>query len=217
MVLDRDLVADVNDELVWDPKLDSAAIAVAVADGVVTLRGTVGSLREKREAKNAAQRVLGVSSVDNQLQVRLLTTQRRADADIRGDVLQALVLDSRVPDTVDAKVVDGFVTLTGNVDWPYQRDEARFVAGNIAGTLEVVDDIVIDRATPNTWDMEQAITKAFQRNAGFDADELTLSTAAGTVTVAGTVSSWAERNEALAAVWAAPGVTAVQDELTIKY
>jgi osmotically-inducible protein OsmY len=119
-----DLTAYVNDELFWDPKVDNAAIAVSADDGKITLRGTVGSLREKREAKKAAQRVYGVVSVDNQLQVRLLTDGGRLDADIRGDVLQALALDSLVPQSVDAKVDDGFVTLTGTVDWQYQRDEA---------------------------------------------------------------------------------------------
>src|ERR1700754_1196733 len=120
MSYDSNLTADVSDELFWDPKLDSTAIAAAADDGAVTLRGTVGSLREKREAKKAAERVFGVTSVDNQLQVRLLTDARRDDADIRGDVLQALMLDSMVPKTVDAEVNDGYVTLTGTVDWQYQ-------------------------------------------------------------------------------------------------
>jgi len=87
MSLDTDLAADVTDELFWDPKVDSAAIAVSANDGTITLRGTVGSLREKREAKKAAQRVFGVISVDNQLQVRLMNEAKRADADLRGDVL----------------------------------------------------------------------------------------------------------------------------------
>ncbi|MGX7677531.1 BON domain-containing protein [Jatrophihabitans sp. DSM 45814] len=217
MVLDQELVANVSDELMWDPKVDSAAIAVSVEDGAVTLRGTVGSIREKREAKNAAQRVFGVLSVDNRLQVRLLTANKRADAEIRGDVLQALMLDSIVPSTVDAKVNDGFVTLTGTVDWQYQRDEADYVASNIAGTLDVLDDIAVSGPTPNASDTKQEITKAFKRNAGFDANDLTVSTAAGTVTVAGTVRSWAEHDEAIGAAWAAPGVTSVRDELAISY
>src|SRR6478736_5516302 len=135
MSFDTDLTADVSDELFWDPKLDSAAIAVSADDGKVTLRGTVGSLREKREAKKAAERVFGVISVDNQLQVKLMNDQRRSDAELRGDVLQALMLDSLIPTAVDAKVQDGFVTLTGTVDWQYQRDEADFVASNIVGAL----------------------------------------------------------------------------------
>jgi hypothetical protein len=92
-----ELAREVTDELFWDPKVDSAAIAVSAADGVVTLRGTVGSLREKREAKKDAERVWGVLSVNNDLQVRLLNDDRRADADLRGAVLQALALDGAVP------------------------------------------------------------------------------------------------------------------------
>jgi osmotically-inducible protein OsmY len=88
MSFDTDLTADVSDELFWDPKLDSTAVAVSADDGKITLRGTMGSLREKREAKKAAQRVFGVISVDNQLQVKLMNDDKRADAELRGDVLR---------------------------------------------------------------------------------------------------------------------------------
>src|SRR6476660_10226382 len=124
MSMDTDLVADVSDELFWDPKVDNTAIAVSADNGKITLRGTVGSLREKLEAKKAAERVYGVTSVDNSLQVRLMNDAKRGDAEVRGDVLQALMLDSLVPSTVDAKVDDGLVTLTGGANWQYQRDEA---------------------------------------------------------------------------------------------
>src|ERR1700742_103398 len=140
MSYDTKLEGNVSDELFWDPKVDNVAIAVSANDGTVTLRGTVGSLREKREAQKAAQRVVGVVSVDNQLQVRLMVGERRADAELRGDVLQALMLDSLIPKTVDAKVDDGFVTLTGTANWQYQRDEAEFVASNIVGALDIFDE-----------------------------------------------------------------------------
>jgi osmotically-inducible protein OsmY len=212
-----DVVVNVNDELFWDPKLDSTEIAVAAEDGTVTLRGTVGSLREKREARKAAQRVFGVNSVDNQLKVRLLDGQGRSDSDLRGVVLQALMLNSSVPKTVDATVSDGFVTLTGTVSWQYQRDEADFVASSIAGLLDVFNEIEIVPPMPNATDTEGSIKKAFLRNAALDADELTISTLNGAVTVKGTVRSWAEHDEAMDAAWAAPGVTSVRDDLTIKY
>lgn len=217
MSWDSDLVGNVSDELFWDPKVDNAAIAVSAKAGTVTLRGTVGSLREKREAKNAAQRVIGVLEVDNQLKVRLMGDEGRLDADIRGDVLQALMLDSLVPATVDAKVLDGLVTLTGTVDWQYQRDEADFVASNIVGALDVFNEIVINNPTPDAGDVEDSIKKAFTRNATLDAEDLTITTANGVVTVKGTVSSWAERNAALDAAWSAPGVTEVKDDLTVAY
>src|SRR4029077_12053422 len=113
MLSNDELTKNVTDELFWDPKVQSTSIAVASDGGTVTLRGTVGSFREKREAKKAAERVYGVTSVENELNVRLMTDNARNDADIRGDVLQALMLDTIVPDTIDAKVNDGEVALTG--------------------------------------------------------------------------------------------------------
>lgn len=217
MSWDSDLVDDVSDELFWDPKVDNVAIAVSAKAGEITLRGTVGSLREKREAKKAARRVVGVLDVDNQLKVRLMGDQGRVDADIRGDVLQALMLDSLVPSTVDAKVRDGVVTLTGTVDWQYQRDEAEFVASNIVGALDVFDEIEIEKPQPSAGDLQESIDKAFKRNAALDAEGLNVSADNGVVTVKGTVRSWAERDEAIDAAWSAPGVTTVRDDLTVAY
>jgi osmotically-inducible protein OsmY len=212
------LTADVGDELFWDPKVDSEAIAVSADDdGNITLRGTVGSLREKREAKKAAERVFGVMSVDNKLQVRLLTEARRDDAELRGDVLQALLLDSIVPKSVDAKVSDGFVTLTGTANWQYERDEAEFVASSIVGALDVFDEIELTHPTADADDVQKAIKKAFKRNASLDAKDLHVSSSNGTVTVKGTVRSWAEHDEAIDAAWAAPGVTSVLDDLSVVY
>ena len=132
-----------HDELFWDPKVHSTSIAVASDGGTVTLRGTVGSFREKREAKKAAERVYGVTKVQNELNVHLITDDARSDADVRGDVLQALMLDTLVPATIDAKVNDGEVALTGEAEWQFQRDEAMQVAGNIRGVLDVWDEIAI--------------------------------------------------------------------------
>jgi osmotically-inducible protein OsmY len=217
MSYDSDLVADVNDELFWDPKVDNEAIAVSADDGKITLRGTVGSLREKREARKAAERVFGVISVDNQLQVRLMNDAKRGDAELRGDVLQALMLDGLIPKTIDAKVDDGFVTLTGTADWQYQRDEADFVASNIVGALDVFNEIELEYPTPDRGDVEKSIKKAFKRNAALDAEDLDVSTSNGSVTLKGTVSSWAEHDEAIDAAWAAPGVNSVHDDLIVAY
>jgi len=212
-----DLTQSVTDELFWDPKVDNLTIAVSADDGKITLRGTVGSLREKREAKKAAERVFGVISVDNQLQVKLMDDVKRDDAELRGDVLQALMLDSLVPKTVDAKVEDGFVTLTGKANWQYQRDEAEFVASNIVGAFDVFDEIELEYPTPNAGVVHESIEKAFKRNATLDANDLHVSTSNGTVTIKGTVSSWAEHDEAIDAAWAAPGVKSVHDNMTIAY
>jgi osmotically-inducible protein OsmY len=214
---DDQLVNDVNAELIWDPKVDAEAVAVSARDGVVTLRGTAGSFLEKRAAKAAAERVHGVKRVDNHLQVRLLDTAGRDDADLRGDVLQALVLDSQVPATVDARVEDGRVTLTGHAEWDYQRSEAARVAGNVQGVVDVRNDVTLTGANPDAHDVEESIRAAYARNAKLDAKALTVETDAGTVTLKGTVRSWAEHDEAVSAAWATAGVRHVKDHILVKY
>ena len=214
---DQDLRDDVNEELRWEPKVHSEEIAVGVHDGVVTLRGTVGSLRDKREATNAAQRVHGVKSVDNKLAVRLLGAVARKDAELRGDVLQALMLDALIPSTIEATVTDGYVRLSGTAEWKYQRDEAEFVAGNVRGVVGVWDDIEVTGAEPSGDNVERGIEKAFKRNAKLDAKDVKVETDGRTVTLRGTVASWAEHDEAVAAAWAAPGVQKVKDRLLVAY
>jgi osmotically-inducible protein OsmY len=207
----------VTDELYWDPRLDSSAIAASVDDGKVTLRGTVGSFAEKREAANATRRVAGVESVENALQVRLLDEHLRGDADLRGAVLRALDLNGLVPSSIDARVDDGYVTLTGTAVWIYQRDEAEQVAGNVLGVLGVVDEIELKNPEPRPGDVTKSIGQAFKRNAKLDAEGLTVDTWNGTVSLTGTVGSWAEHDAALATAWAAPGVTNVEDHLRVTY
>ena len=212
-----ELTRHVTDELFWDPKVDNAAIAVSADDGVVTLGGTVGSLRQKREAKKDAERVWGVKSVNNDLQVRLLNDDRREDADLGGAVLQALMLDSLVPATVDADVDDGMVTLKGQANWHFQRDEAETVATNVAGVVSVDNAIELVPPAPSAEDLEHSIKKAMERNAKLDADSVSVESSNGTVTVRGTVSSWADHDEAVSAAWAAPGVTRVKDHILVAY
>jgi len=212
-----ELRLDVAAELSWDPKVDSRQIAVSADDGAVTLCGTVGSLREKREAGKAAVRVYGVTEISNELQVRLLDGSRRKDADLRGDVLQALMLDSLVPMTVDAKARDGHVTLTGTAQWHYQRDEAELLTASVPGVCGIENGITLTSAQDGC-DIRNGITGAFRRSARLDPDELSVDTTAyGRVILAGAVSSWSEHDEAVAAAWSAPGVTEVDDRIVIEY
>lgn len=212
----KSLQQAVRDELAAEPRVDAAEIAVSAEHGVVTLKGTVGSPRQKQEASRAAQRVHGVREVQNDLEVRLLVGDRRDDAELRGAVLQALTLDSMVPATVDAKVDRGMVSLTGRVNWNYQRNEAEFVAGNVRGVRGVRSEIVLD-PQPSVVDVEQAIRDQFQRNASLDADSLNVQSVDGTVTLRGYVSSWDARNAAVDAAWSVPGVKKVKDEIEIRY
>jgi osmotically-inducible protein OsmY len=214
---DDDLVRNVTEELFWDPKVDHVEIAVAADDGVVTLRGTVGSFRQKREAKRAAERVFGVKKVANELQVRLLGEFGREDAELRGDVLQALMLDTVVPRSIDARVLDGEVTLTGHADWQFQRDEAEFVASNVPGVIEVWDDVRLTRSDPGVANIEDSIRMALMRNARLAEEALAIDARNGTVTIEGTVGSWSQHDDAIAVAWAAPGVTAVDDRILVEY
>jgi len=213
---DNDLERWVTEELHFDPTLHSDAIAVSTSEGDVTLRGTVGSFREKRDAEKTARRVAGVKKVANELKVRLLTEHGRGDADLRGAVLRALDLDSLIPDTIDARVDDGWVTLTGTAAWQYQRDEAGYLAGNIAGVIGIDNQIDLAPTGAPPDDIQQAIRDAFKRNANVEAEDVSVDTHDGTVVLTGSVSSWAEHDQALAAAWAAPGVKGVDDYLEVE-
>jgi len=216
-VSNDELRFEVEEELFWEPRVDNEAIAVSTDDGDVTLRGTVGSFREKREAANATKRVYGVTKVDNELSVRLLDGDRRDDADLRGAVLQALMLDALVPSTIDAKVKDGIVTLTGMAPFNYQRAEAEFVAGNVLGVIGLDDQVELTIDDPTPADVRHSINKAFKRDASLDAEALSIDTFDGTVTLSGHVDSWVEHDAAVNAAWAAPGVRAVDDEIVVDY
>jgi osmotically-inducible protein OsmY len=216
-VSDTKLRIDVEDELLWEPRVDSGAIAVAADGGIVTLRGTVSTVREKLEATNAAKRVHGVTNVVDDLDVDVLQGDRRPDTDLRADVLQALMLNALVPSSVDAIVDDGVVKLTGTAPYQYERSEAQLVAGNVPGVARVDDEIELDGPAPKAEDVRHSIKEAFKRNAKLDAETLSVSSSNGTVTVSGVVGSWSEHDAAVEAAWAAPGVRSVEDEIVVDY
>jgi osmotically-inducible protein OsmY len=212
-----ELQGDVAAELSWDPRVDSQEIAVSADAGAITLRGSVASLRHKREAAKAAARIYGVTQVRNELRVRRADGSPRDDAELRGEVLDALMLDGLVPMTVDAEASSGFITLTGTAAWHYQRDEAEILAASVPGVLAVANDITLT-SKPDGGDVRADISRAFQRSASLDADGLSVQTTSyGTVILAGTVSSWAEHDEAVAAAWSAPGVAEVDDQIVVRY
>lgn len=206
----------VAEELSWNPRVDSEAITVSADDGVVTLAGMVGSVRQKREAGKAAERVHGVVLVNNELDVWIRTEHRREDADLRRDVLQALALDDEVPATVDVRV-DGFVTLVGTARWQHERDEAEFVAGNVLGVTGVDDAIDLLDLGPAADDVRDSIKEALQRHARLEADNIGVEIANGTATLTGDVRSVSERDAVIAAAWSAPGVRMVNDRLEVFY
>ena len=213
---DDDLWRHVAAELSWDPQVDSDGIEVSAADGTVTLRGTVATLRLKQAGGRAAARVRGVTRVANELRVQIPDKERRDDEDLRGDVLEALMLDISVPMTVDAHARDGFVTLTGTAHWHYQREAAEFRTANVPGVAGIDNAISLTR-TPNAREARDAIRAAFRRDAAIEADGLSVETSsAGLVILSGTVSSWAAHDHALAATWSAPGVIQVDDRIRVE-
>jgi len=214
---DDDLRRDVAAELCWDPRVDSAAIEVSSASGMVTLRGTVTSLRHKRAGGDAAARVHGVIRVVNELRVQIPDRDRRGDEDLRGDVLEVLMLEGSVPMTVDAQARDGFVTLTGTVEWHYQRETAESRAASVPGAVGIDNAIALAQA-PDAGAAGDAIIRALRRDAVLDADGLSVEIlSGGLVILSGTVSSSAAHDHAVAAAWFAAGVTNVDDRIGVEY
>ena len=216
MANDR-LRAKVAAELSWDPKVDGADITVSAEGGIVALHGIVGSCRHKRAAGNAARRVHGVTGVSNYLEVHIPDRDRRADADVRTDVRHALTLNDLIPATVEARVEAGLVTLSGVAAWQFQRDEAELACAAVPGVTGV--DVAISlHPAPCDGDTQQAISAAFRRSARLDRFEISVdSPLPGMVVLSGTVSSWAERDDAVAVAWSAPGITDLDDRIVVAY
>jgi VCBS repeat-containing protein len=213
---DSQIAGNVNDELFFDPRIkDLDGIAVSADDGAITLRGTVGSFHQKRAATQAAKRVHGVRKVDNELEVRLMTEARREDSEIRAAALQALMLDSLVPaESVDVSASYGWLTLTGTVQWQYQRDAADDDVALLLGVVGIDDQITVENDA-STRDVAGRIHEAFARNAELSDTDVDVVTDAGTVTLTGTVGSWGEHDEAIGAASSAAGVTSVRDQLEV--
>jgi osmotically-inducible protein OsmY len=214
---DDELRRQVAAELTWDPQVDIEAIEVSTDSGTVTLRGTVDSLRQKRAGSRAAARVRGVIRVANELQVRIPGKEQRDDDDLRGDVLEALMLDASVPMTVDAQARNGLVTLTGTAKWHYQREKAEARTAEVPGVACINNAITLAQGdSDDAGDLEAAISAAFRRDAVLEADGLSVETfPGGLVILSGTVCSWVAHDHAMAAAWSAPSVMQIDDRLSV--
>jgi VCBS repeat-containing protein len=214
MKTDKQLQQDVLEELQWEPSVDANEIGVAAHHGIVTLSGFVPSYLEKQAAERAAGRVSGVKAVAEEIQVKLPGSSQRTDVDIAQAALSALEWNVALKDKIMVKVEHGIVTLTGNVDWNYQRDTAKRSVENLTGVRRVHNQIKV-RVRPSIADVKAQIKQAFARSASFDAARIDVESQDGEVTLKGKVRSWAERRDAEEAAWAAPGVTKVRNDLTI--
>ena len=216
MKTDAELKRDVMDELKWEPDVNAEAIGVAVKDGVVILSGTVDSYTEKMAAERAVQRVFGVTAIAQEIKVKLPGSYERSDEDIAKAAANALEWNMSVPhDRIKVKVQDGWVTLSGEVDWRYQKDAAEDAVCCLMGVVGVTNLIIVKPSLKPT-EIKTKIESAFQRNAMLDARRITVETRGDKVILEGTVRSYAEKKEAEEAACAAPGICNVENRITVS-
>jgi osmotically-inducible protein OsmY len=213
---DNDIKRDVEDELLWDPDVSSNDIAVAVKSGVVTLSGFARSYSQKLQAEADAKRISGVVGVANDIDVRLPEIDRRPDPEIARDAVAALKAQLFYSwEAIKVLVRNGWVTLEGQVEWHYQRQRAEEAVRRIQGVTGVTNSILLKPSvTPS--EIKRKIEDAFARSAEIDARNITVEAHGGEVVLRGKVRSWAESQEAERAAWAAPGVTRVDNQITVS-
>jgi osmotically-inducible protein OsmY len=210
---DREIQTDVMAELRWDPSVPATEIGVAVIDGVVTLTGTVDTYMKKWRAEEVAHRVNGVIAVANEIQVRSIG--ERTDSDIAAAAVHALSWNSTIPQgKVHVTVDKGWITLKGDVEWQYQRQEAERAVRHLLGVKGVSNLITVKpAATPS--DLKRKIEDALVRNAQVDAERIAVEVQGSKAVLRGKVRSWAEREEAERVAWLAPGITSVDNQISL--
>jgi osmotically-inducible protein OsmY len=212
----RNLRQHVLDELDWEPQIDSAHIGAAVKDGIVTLSGHVPTYAQKRAAERAVLRVDGVKGIANEIAVQLPTRHAYTDAELADAAVRAIAWNTHVPDgAVKVKVENGWISLSGTVDWNYQRRQAERAVRSLKGVREVSNLIQVTPSARPT-DIHAKIKQALARRADEDAERITVTVDGSEVTLKGTVDSWTDRDSVEEAAWSAPGVTDVHNKLTVS-
>lgn len=213
---DKLIRQNVIDELDFDPSIEAANIGVAVENGIVTLSGHVGSFTERVAAEKAAQKVRGVRGVVEEIKVRFGGEAPPPDEDLAQRAVQMLDWSATVPKSaVQVKVQNGWVTLTGKVDWQYQKEEAYRAIRRLAGVAGITNGVEVNPRA-SVPDVRAKIMAALKRNAELEADAIKVTVKDAKVVLEGTVNAWYERQLAENAAWSAPGVRAVEDHLTLS-
>ncbi|MEP6986166.1 MAG: BON domain-containing protein [Chloroflexota bacterium] len=218
MKLDADLQRDVLDELKWEPSVNEEDIGVTVRGGVVTLTGNVPTYTEKFAAERATKRVDGVRAVAEELKVKLSSSDERDDTDIAQAAAYALDWNVFVPhNKVKATVENAWITLSGDIEWNYQREAAHDVVRHLLGVKGVTNRMKVESPSLLTVEVRSKIEAAFKRNMMKDADGISVEAHDGRVKLHGKVQSWEEHDDAGIAAWSAPGVTEVENEIEVTY
>jgi osmotically-inducible protein OsmY len=212
---DSQLRSDVQEELRWDPRVGRIEVGVAARDGVVTLSGEVDSFSRKYSAAKAAERVAGVKAIADELTIKLPSAFVRSDTEVAHSVVESLRWAIDVPDSVKARVENGWVSLEGMVEWQYQRASAERAIRHLTG-VKGVSNLITIKPRASAPDVREKIQSAIRRRAEEDSKNISIEAVDGKITLRGVVRSWAERLDAENAAWAASGVSMVDDQLRVQ-
>lgn len=213
---DQELRRAVLEELECEPAIQGTAIGVAVENGVVLLTGRVDSFAKKLTAERAAQRVSGIEAVAEEIQIDIPALHQRSDVDIAEAAVTALKWNAIVPhERVKVKVENSWITLTGELDWGYQKTAAETAVRDLLG-VKGVYNLISTKKLADANAIKREISRLFHRNIQRDLDHIMVETHDGTVQLRGAVASWAERQEAVKAAWNTPGVSRVENYITIS-
>ncbi len=216
MKTDANIKRNVELELQWEPSVDDKKIAVIVNDGVVTLTGEVPHYWGRFTAEDAAKRVKGVRAIANELEVSMPATGVRTDSDIAKAAANALRWHVSISDSPITPVVKGgWVTLSGKVEFGYQKTSAETAIRHLMGVKGITNDITVASQIA-VGDVKQKIEDAFKRHAILEAKDIEVKVDNSTVTLKGHVHTWQERDDAGLAAWAAPGVAIVENRITVS-
>jgi hypothetical protein len=216
MKSDMEIQKDVIEQLKWEPFLNAAQIGVAVKNGIVTLSGQVDAYSKKILAEKTTKKVAGVKAIAEDIQVGISPVYKKTDTEIAEAVVNALKWHTMIPDEkIKVSVEDGNVKLEGDVEWEYQRNQAKTAIENLTG-VRFVTNLVAVKPKITPYELQQKINSSFQRSANIDSARITAEVLGSKVTLRGKVRSFSEKEDAENAVWSAPGVVSVENKLLIE-